>query len=87
MPADPAAVVRALRACRDAMISVASRVKIGGAIYAAVGAVLEAIDGLAAALTGEKDYFHGPGTSATKGQLDAAELKVARESGEKPWES
>ncbi len=86
MPADPAAVVRALRACRDAMIAVSSRVKIGGAVYAAAGATIEAIDRLAAVLTGERDYFAGPGTSATEGQLAAAELKAARERGDVPWQ-
>jgi hypothetical protein len=67
------------------MITVASHVKIGGAVYQGVSTVIEAIDGLAAVLTGDKDYFLGPGTSATAGQRQAAEDKAERERGEKPW--
>ena len=51
------------------MLAVASHVKIGGAVYHGVSAVIEAIDGLAVVLTGHRDYFHGPGTNATEGQL------------------
>jgi hypothetical protein len=87
MPRDPAVVVRALRACRDAMIAVASHVKIGGAVYQAAGAVIVAIDRLATVLTGERDYFAGQGTGATQGELDAAKLKAARERGDAPWET
>jgi hypothetical protein len=65
--------------------SVASHVKIGGAVYQRVSAVIEAIDALAAVLTGHRDYFHGPGTSATEGQLRTADDKAARERGETPW--
>jgi hypothetical protein len=49
------------------MITVASTPKFGGAVCQVVSAVIEAIDGLAAVLTGQADYFHGPGTSATEG--------------------
>lgn len=68
------------------MLAVAPHVKIGGAVYQGASAVIEAIDGLAVVLTGHRDYFHGPGTSATKGQLTAADEKAARERGKKPWE-
>lgn len=85
MPSDPAAVMRALRACRGVMIAVQMHVKVRGAVYQAGDAVIGAIDALAAVLTGERNYFHGPGTSATEGQLKAAEEKAARERGDIPW--
>ncbi|WP_424032654.1 hypothetical protein [Methylocella sp.] len=50
------------------MIAVASHVKVGGPVCQGVSAVVEAIDGLAAVLTGEKDYFHGAGTWPPKGK-------------------
>ena len=87
MPPDPAAVVRALRVCREVMIRVCARVKIGGAVYAAASAVIDAIDRLATALTGDRDYFAGPGTAASEGQREAEEVKAARERGDVPWES
>jgi hypothetical protein len=87
MPADPAAAVRALRRCRNAMLVIAARVRIGGEVYKRVSALIAAIDALADELTGERDYFFEPGGGATGGERKAMEEKAARERGEKPWES
>jgi hypothetical protein len=85
MPPDPAATMRALRACRDAMIEICMRVAIGGAVYRHAMAIMAAIDGLAAELTGDSTYFHPLGAGATEYQRRAHEAKMARERGESPW--
>ncbi|PNG27904.1 hypothetical protein [Methylocella silvestris] len=85
MPEDPAAAIRSLRACRDAMIGIAIRVRIGGQVYQMVHAVIAAIDALAAELTAEADYFMPLSPGATEGQRKVEEEKAAWERGEIPW--
>jgi hypothetical protein len=85
MPSDPAAAVRSLRTCRDAMIRLSIEVKIGNLVYQRALVIIAAIDALAAELTGERDYFHALGAGATKEQLRAMEERAARERGEMPW--
>ena len=84
MPPNPAAAVRAMRACREAMIEVHRNVNPNGPVYMAASAVTKAIDGLAMLLTGDPEYFwrpyHSNGTDPTP-EAD----KRAREAGEKPW--
>src|SRR5271169_5728047 len=85
MPSDPAAAVRALRTCRDAMIHLSMQVRMGSRVYQHALSIIAAIDGLAAELTGERDYFHALGAGATKEQLQAMEENAARERGDLPW--
>jgi hypothetical protein len=59
------------------MITVSSCVKMGRAVYIAVGPVIEPNDRFATVLTGERDYFHGPGTAATEGQRQTTEERRA----------
>jgi hypothetical protein len=67
------------------MITVSSCVKIGRAVYIAVGAVIEPNDRFATVLTGERDYFHGPGTAAT--ESGKRQKRGTRERGGMQWES
>ena len=83
MPPDPAATMRALRGCRDAMIEVCRCVKPMGPVYHAASMVISAIDAMATLLTGERFYFSIGGSSAREGDTLADQL--ARERGEKPW--
>ncbi|WP_245412195.1 hypothetical protein [Methylocella silvestris] len=85
MPEDPAAAIRSLRACRDAMIGIAIRVRIGGPVYQMAHTVITAIDALAAELTGETDYFIPLSPGAGEGQRKVEEEKAARERGDIPW--
>jgi hypothetical protein len=85
MPSDPAAAVRALRTCRDAMIQLSMQVRIGSRVYQHALAIIAAIDGLAAEISGESGYFVEPGGGATEGQRKALDDKMARERGELPW--
>ena len=68
------------------MIDVLRTVKPMGPAYNAASAVMSAIDGLAALLTGDRDYFHDRGSAWHDGPSDLKE-KLAREAGEKPWRS
>ena len=61
------------------------QVRIGSRVYQHALAIIAAIDGLAADLTGERDYFHAIGSGATKEQLRTIEERAARERGELPW--
>ena len=83
MPIDPAATMRALRVCRDAMIEVCRCVKPMGPVYHAASMVISAIDAMATLLTGERFYFSIGGSSASDGERQSDRL--ARERGEKPW--
>jgi hypothetical protein len=85
MPADPAAVVRALRACRDAMIGLCGSVRIGGPVYVCSAAILAALDALADEISGQAGYFLAPGGGATEGERQALDIKMARERGDIPW--
>ena len=64
MPPDPAGVVRALRACRESMLEVQSRVRPTGPVYHGAAMVISAIDGFATVLTGERHYFSIDGSVA-----------------------
>ncbi len=83
MPPDPAAAVRAMRVCRDAMTEVCRCVKPMGPAYHAASMVISAIDAMATFLTGERYYFsaHGSAIGDASQEQDAR----ARKSGEKPW--
>ncbi len=67
MPADTAAAVRALEACRKAMVDVLRTVKPMGNVYKAASAVISAIDGLAAILTGDREFFWDKGSTGSSG--------------------
>ena len=83
MPKDPAATVRAMRVCREAMIEVCRCVKPTGPAYHAASMVISAIDAMATFLTGERYYFSAGGSVA--GDATPDQEARARESGEKPW--
>lgn len=83
LPKDPAATVKAMRVCREAMIEVCRCVRPTGPAYHAASMVISAIDAMATFLTGERYYFSSPG-SATNDAAREQEAR-ARESGEKPW--
>ena len=83
MPTDPAATVRALRVCRDAMIEVHKCVKPMGPAYHAAAMVISAIDGFATFFTGQRYYFSAHESSI--GEELTHEEKMAQESGEKLW--
>ena len=85
MPKDPAAAVRALRTCRNEMLVIVTQVRIGGKIYEKAQRIIAAIDAMTGELTGDPEYFWGPGTGATEDQRAEAELKAARERGDRPW--
>jgi len=54
LPLDPAAVLRALRACREAMVSVSAEVTIRGPVDHAASGLRAAIDRMAGYLTGDE---------------------------------
>lgn len=86
MPKDPAATMRALRGCREAMIEVHRCVKPMGPAHHAAAMVMSAIDAFATFLTGERYYFSDIGSGAPADQRAAAAEMKAREGGEKPWQ-
>ena len=79
LPADPAKVVRALRACRETMLEVQGRVRPTGPVYHGAAMVMASIDAFATLLTGQRYYFSADGSVAAEARR--AEL---REQGE--WE-
>ena len=83
MPTDPAATVRAMRTCRDAMVEVCRCVRPMGPAYHAASMVISAIDAMATFLTGERYYFSAGGANPSEAERQAD--LTARESGEKPW--
>lgn len=85
IPTDPAATIRALRACRDAMIEVCRCVKPMDPVYHGASMVILAIDALATLLTGERYYFSDDGSSASEGHREKLQEMQARERGENPW--
>ena len=85
VPKDPAAAVRALRACRDAMIEVCRCVKPMGPVYHGASMVIAAIDALATLLTGQRYYFSAHGSTAGAARRQQTEEMQAQERGEKPW--
>ncbi len=52
--ADPKRELAAMRACRDAMVRIATRYRINGPEYRTAQAVMDALDDLAGALTGDR---------------------------------
>ena len=62
MPKDPAGTLRALAACRGAMIDVLRGVRPMGPAYHAASMVVAAIDAMATFLTGERYYFSADGS-------------------------
>ena len=85
LPRDPARLLRALRACRDAMQAAERGVRIGGEFYVAGHVLTTAIDAVAKILTDDKEYFWGRGSSATEAQLDHWKRCDAIERGDEPW--
>ena len=85
MPPNPAAVVRALRKCREAMIEVERHVKPTGPVYKATSAIQSGINALATLLTGDAEYFWDKGSVGRC--PNELKDKLAREAGEKPWQS
>ena len=65
MPIDAAGTLRALGACRGAMIDVLRTVKPMGPAYHAASMVVSAIDGMATFLTGERYFFSAGGSTPT----------------------
>jgi hypothetical protein len=57
LPPDPGEILDTLRACRKVMIEISCKVKINGPVYLAADGVMNAIDGLAAELTGDREFF------------------------------
>lgn len=84
MPTDPAGTVRALRACRKAMIEV-SCVKLMGPVYHAASKVISAIDAMATPLTGERFDFSAECSTASYAFRGEMKERMARERGEKLW--
>ena len=85
MPHDPAAAIRAMRVCRDAMIEVCKCVKPMGPVYHAAMMVISAIDAMATLLTRERYYFSAGGSAGNEASRQQVEETRARENGEKPW--
>lgn len=56
-PQDSETLLTAIADCRSAIIKATAIAPISGDIYKSCGAVLKEIDGLAAVLTGEHQYF------------------------------
>ena len=75
MPHDPAGTLRALAACRKAMLDVSRAVKPMGPADHAASMVIAAIDGMAAFLTGERYYFSiGGSTPQDRGRGETAPI-------------
>ena len=79
---EPGLLLGELRACRIVMNGACADVAPLGATYEALQIVLAAIDALAMLLTGNRDYFHAPGSGATAGEAEREARKRAREQGE-----
>lgn len=86
MPPHPAPSIRALRACRDAMIALHGQVRPFGPVYSLASGVVTAIDALADRLTGQERYFHAGGSTASPDRLKEDARWRAMEEGEVPWE-
>lgn len=86
LPRDPAAAIRALRVCRNAMVEVCREVKPMGPAYHGASMVMSAIDAFAAFLTGQRYYFSADGSTASDALRAEIEEQTARERGENPWE-
>jgi hypothetical protein len=81
-PNDIPAVIRALRACRNVLLSISAQVKINGAVYQKTAVIITAIDALAWQLTGRKDYFWSKGSGITEGERKEEAKRAAWERGE-----
>jgi hypothetical protein len=57
---DTAALLAAIRTFRDALIQAQRTAPPTGDVYKATGPVLDALGGLAEALTGNREHFHLP---------------------------
>ena len=84
MPPDPAAVVRALRACRETMLQVQGRVRPTGPVYHGASMVIASIDGFATLLTGERYYFSVDGSVASEERRAQLRGRADWERGAKP---
>jgi hypothetical protein len=84
-PQDPAAVLRALRTCREAMLGFSRHLRPFGAGYNAMESVIAAIDACATYLTGNRGYFVEPGHGSNESEVRAYREKMERERGERPW--
>lgn len=70
MPSDPAAAMRAMRFCREAMIDVLRTVKPMGPAYHGASMVIAAIDAFAQLLTGQRYYFSADGSKPEEPRRD-----------------
>ncbi len=102
MPPDPAAVIRALRTCRETMQQVQRRVRPSGPVYhgallllrrrlaaearRTAAMVIASVDAFATLLTGERYYFSAEGSVAAEARRTALREQAAWERGEKPAE-
>jgi hypothetical protein len=77
---NPGPLLGRLRSIREELIKALTAVKPFGAIYHGLSMVIAAIDALAVLLTGERDYFTGLGSTASKGQQAAEATKRESES-------
>jgi hypothetical protein len=75
VPPDEGAILDALGICRKVMVGALSKVRINGPVYVAAAAVIKAIDGLAAALTGDPQFFWDKGSAMTAQQRELAARK------------
>lgn len=66
-PATRIDALAAVQAARHASVRICTEARIGGAEYEAAGKAIETLDGLAGALTGNREVFwskpHGAGSS------------------------
>ncbi|TCZ61092.1 hypothetical protein [Roseicella aquatilis] len=65
MPDAVDAALEAAEACRRAAMDVMRQAPIGGPVYQAASAVMDALDGLAEALTGDRERFWAKPHSTT----------------------
>ena len=82
MPNDPAAVIRAMRSCRGAMIEVLRCVKPMGPTYHAASMVISAIDAMATLLTGERYYFSADGSASSGASRQEETMALAAGEGQ-----
>ena len=84
MPPDPAAVIRALRSCRETMLQVQGRVRPTGPVYHGAAMVIASADAFATLLTGERYYFSSEGSTAAEQRREVLREQAAWERGETP---
>lgn len=84
LPDDPACLLRALRACREAMTQAHAQIIILGPLYIAGEELNHAIDAVANRLTGDPAYFWKL-ESGADGRREYEAKWAAIEQGDLPW--